>query len=107
MCHAAGVPVSLFLDRELSYLRNGHLGSEYESFARMIETRTYHGGREATLQVWTAALMRTIDQCDALGIAADHLLAIRNMMDRATAQGYGNSDFAAVFEALVAQGKQN
>jgi 3-hydroxyisobutyrate dehydrogenase-like beta-hydroxyacid dehydrogenase len=107
MCHAAGVPLDLFLERELSYVRDGRLGCDFASLARMIGTRTYHGGPEARIDVWVAALTRTIDQCDALGIATDHLLGIRNIMERVTARGHGDSDFAAVFEELVAQGNQD
>ncbi|MFJ9617132.1 NAD(P)-dependent oxidoreductase [Streptomyces noursei] len=77
----------------------GHFPSVAASMARDIDTGQYSGDADV-LAIHTSGLAHIIKASQGHGINTDVLRAVKGLVDRAIAAGYGDAEFASVIEKM-------
>lgn len=97
MCHAAGAPIDTFVEVMTDYW---DWSSEDAAMLRQVKNRNYSGA-ECTLEVHANDYELMIPAtCERLGVSNKFQRVIAEYLDRAVADGYGESELAALFEVL-------
>jgi 3-hydroxyisobutyrate dehydrogenase-like beta-hydroxyacid dehydrogenase len=100
-CKQAGLSVETYArDLVLPTLKAVPSGMA-ERLARAFLARRYDEDVQSTLNIWREAFDNVEHSAAAHGLDPAFLAAGRALMDRAAAQGFGQHDLAAVFEALI------
>ena len=101
MSQAAGIPMAAYLKHALAASSGT---ATKERMARMAEARDYKTDA-ATIEIERAAYDHVVKLSQALGIESELPKTIAGIMDRACRVGYADRDLAAVFEVLIAPGR--
>ena len=103
LCHRTGISIETYArDLVLPVLKGPTLTGMLEHLTRACLARRYDENLQATLNIWneSASSMRDF----ALHRLDSGLLsAVKAVLDRAAAQGFGEQDLAAVFEMLITE----
>lgn len=104
VCHRAGLPIETYArGLVLPALKGPVLPGMLEQLTRATLTRRYDEGVQATLNIWRDALANVIHSVTSYRLDPGLLSAAKALLDRAAAQGFGEQDLAAVFEALTSE----
>ena len=105
-CHRAQAPVETYArDVVPSVVKSPVLTGMLERLARASLARRYDQDVQATLNIWNEGLAGLIHNVSAHGLDPGLLNAVKALLDRAAAQGFGEQDLAAVFETLIGDGR--
>jgi hypothetical protein len=101
-CHHGGVSVDSFSNDIIRpFISSGSLMTYLDNAGKAATSREYGGDLEATLDVWNDAVRQTMTDVEAIGIETDLLAPIKSLLDRSSADGFGDNDIAAVVEKLL------
>jgi 3-hydroxyisobutyrate dehydrogenase-like beta-hydroxyacid dehydrogenase len=104
LCHRAGMPVETYArDLVLPALAGPMLPGMLERLAKASEARRYDQDVQATLDIWNGALAGVIDTVRSYRLDPGLLSAMKELLDRTTARGFGEQDLAAVLETLMGE----
>jgi len=106
LCHRWSMPVETYVrSLVLPVMQGPVLRGMVERVADASLTRRYDQDLQATLDIWNAALARIVDRLEADGSDHGLLPAVKSLLDHTAASGFGQQDFAAMFETLIADRK--
>jgi hypothetical protein len=75
----------------------------FTQLAKAASARRYHDNVQAALDTWKDGLGIVIGNVELAGVEPGLLHAVKAELDRASAQGFGQQDLAAVFETLITE----
>jgi 3-hydroxyisobutyrate dehydrogenase-like beta-hydroxyacid dehydrogenase len=102
VCHSAGVSLDVFARQViLPALKSSTLAGMFRQLAQAAASRRHDDNVQAALDTWKDGLDIVINNVESASVDAGLLDAVRSELDRASAQGYGQKDLAAVFETLL------
>ena len=104
ICHKGGVSVDAFTNDIIRpFISSGSLMTYLDNAGQAAANRRYDGDLQATLDVWNDAVRQTITDVEAINIDTALLEPLKSLLDRSSANGYGDSDIAAVVETLLSE----
>ena len=104
ICHRSGVSVEAFTNNVIEpFISGGSLMRYLNNAGRAAGRRRYDEDLQATLDVWNDALRQVIADVEASDIDPATLQPLKALLDQTAANGYGQSDIAAVVETLLAE----
>lgn len=102
ICHRGGVSVESFTRDVIgSFISSGSLLRYLDNAGQAASNRRYDGELQATLDVWDDALRQTMTDIEAINIDTEILKPFKSLLERSSANGYGEQDIAAVVETLL------
>jgi 3-hydroxyisobutyrate dehydrogenase-like beta-hydroxyacid dehydrogenase len=106
LCHRAGLSLETYArGLVLPALKGPVMSGMVERLTKASLARRYGEDVQSTLNIWRGALDNVIDCAQSHSLDPGFLTATRALMDRAVADGFGEQDLAAVFEALIGNGR--
>ncbi len=104
ICHRGGISVESFTQDIIApFISSGSLMNYLENAGQAAARRNYNGALQATLNVWDDALLQTITDIEAIDIDTAILTPLKSLLETSSANGYGESDIAAVIETLLSK----
>ena len=104
ICHRVGISVDTFTAKVIEpFISSGSLMRYLSNAGQAAADRDYEGELQATLDVWDDALLQTIKDIEAIDIDTAILKPLKTLLEKTSANGYGESDIAAVVETLLAK----
>jgi len=106
LCHRTGISIDTYArDLVLSMLKGPTLTGMLEHLTRACLARRYDEDLQATLNIWNISAS-SIRDFASHRLDSGLLSAVKAVLDRAAAQGFGEQDLAAVFEMLITEKRE-
>ena len=106
LCHRTGISIETYArDLVLPVLKGPTLTGMLEHLTRACLARRYDENLQATLNIWNAA--SSVRDFASHRLDPGLLSAVKAVLDRAAAQGFGEQDLAAVFEMLITENESS
>jgi 3-hydroxyisobutyrate dehydrogenase-like beta-hydroxyacid dehydrogenase len=106
LCHRTGVSIETYArDLVLPVLKGPTLTGMLERLTRACLARRYDEDLQATLNIWNVSASTGRDFA-SYRLDPGLLSAVKAVLDRAAAQGFGEQDLAAVFEMLITEKRE-
>jgi 3-hydroxyisobutyrate dehydrogenase-like beta-hydroxyacid dehydrogenase len=107
LCHRAGISIEAYArDLVLPVLKGPTLAGMLEWLKRACLARRYDEDLQATLNIWNVSASSFRDIA-SYRLDPGFLSAVKAVLDRAAAQGFGELDLAAVFEMLITENESS
>ena len=107
LCHRTGISIETYArDLVLPVLKGPTLAGMLEHLTRACLARRYDENLQATLNIWNVSASSVRDFASHR-LDPGLLSALKAVLDRAAAQGFGEQDLAAVFEMLITENESS
>ena len=102
ICRKRNVSVETFTKDIIEpIISSGSLMAYLNISADAAAKRSYDGDLQASLNVWNDGLEQIMTDIESIGIETAILKPLKELMNKATEQGYAENDIAAVIETLL------
>jgi 3-hydroxyisobutyrate dehydrogenase-like beta-hydroxyacid dehydrogenase len=107
LCHRTGISIETYArDLVLPVLRGPTLTGMLGHLTKACLARRYDEDLQATLNIWNVSASSVRDFASHR-LDPGLLAAVKAVLDRAAAQGFGEQDLAAVFEMLITENENS
>jgi 3-hydroxyisobutyrate dehydrogenase-like beta-hydroxyacid dehydrogenase len=102
ICHRKGLSIDSFArDLVLPRFQPSPIRGMLEELARRSQSRQYDGDIQASLNAWNDGLGSLVHDLKSDQLHPGLLNTVKEILDRAVAEGHGESDLSAAFEVMI------